>query len=263
MIGSIDGTIAIIVTALTILMPILLFVGWRRLRTAQGLPYFTLRQRRVREGWRLILLGFGIGLLGLVTRLYGPRAVEIVVTLTPSSTPLPSATPTATITLTPSVTATASTTPTASITPSPSATPSPEIPEALTVLFRETVTARPEAVFSEIAISRRLDTLNRAAEAAEAFENPIETLYGAFTYDFLDDGVRWTAIWYRDGEIICSETKPWDGGTGGYGFTECRPQDGWLPGNYEVQMFIGEAWIVSGRFAVRGLPATVIPSPTP
>ena len=241
-------------------MPIFLWLGWRRLRGAQEIPFFGLRQQRVGEGWRLILLGFALGFFGLVTRLFGSQAVAVIVTPIPSSSPQPSVTPTPTLTLTPSITPTASVTATASITPTPSATATPEIPEGLTVLFRESVTPRPEAAFSSIEISRTLDVLNRAIAPTTDFENPIDILYGAFTYDFLDDGVRWTAIWYLNSEIICSETKPWDGGTGGYGYTECRPEGGWLPGDYEVQMFLGKSWIVSSRFSVEDSP---LPSSTP
>ena len=241
-------------------MPVFLWLGWRRLRGAQEITFFGLRRQRIRGGWRLILLGFAFGFFGLVTRLFGSQAVAVIVTPTPSNTPEP---PIPTSTLTPSATPTPSITPTASITPTPLATATPEIPEGLTVLFRETITPRPEAVFSEIEVSRNLDTLNRAIAPGSEFENPIDTLFGAFTYDFLDDGVRWTAIWYLDSQIVCSETKPWDGGTGGYGFTDCRPLEGWLPGEYEVQMFLGEGWIVSSRFVIEGFPPTRTPSSAP
>ena len=241
-------------------MPIFLWLGWHRLRGAQEVPFFGLRQQKIREGWRLILLGFALGFFGLVTRLFGSQAAAVIITPIPSDTPIPSETPTPTLTLTPSITATASITPTASVTPTPSVTATPAIPEGLTVLFRETVTPRPEAVFSPIEMSRRLDILNRAIGPATEFENPIDILYGAFTYNFLDDGVRWTAIWYLNSQIVCSETKPWDGGTGGYGYTECRPENGWLPGEYEVQMFLGTNWIVSSRFSIADV---ATPSATP
>ena len=241
-------------------MPIFLWLGWRRLRGAQEVPFFGLRQQRIREGWRLILLGFALGFFGLVTRLFGSQAAAVIITPIPSDTPIPSETPTPTLTLTPSITPTASITSTASVTPTPSVTATPAIPDGLTVLFRETVTPRPEAVFSPIEMSRRLDILNRAIGPATEFENPIDILYGAFTYNFLDDGVRWTAIWYLNSQIVCSETKPWDGGTGGYGYTECRPENGWLPGEYEVQMFLGTNWIISSRFSIADV---ATPSATP
>jgi hypothetical protein len=258
--GSLDTSIAYAVAGLSIAMLLMIWLGWSRLRGAQRLPYFTLRHQRVGEGWRLILLGFALGAFGLITRLLGKQVVFIFITPTPTSRPTATATFTPTITLTPSITPTASLTPTPSATPTSTITPTPEVPEALTVLFRDTVTPRPEAVFSPIEISRRIDSLNRAVSPQANFENPIEILYGAFTYDFLDDGVRWTAIWYRGSAIVCSETKPWDGGTGGFGYTECSPSDGFQPGKYEVQMFLGESWIVSAAFTVDGEPGSPTPS---
>ncbi len=249
---SVDQTIGLAVGVLTLTMLGLIWLGYRRVRAAQQLPYFTLRHRRVREGWRLILLGFGLGIFGLCSRLFGAQAVQVLVTPTPSLTPTASETPTATVTLTPSITPTPTITLTPSITATPSATSTPEIPDALMVLFRETITPRPEAVFSPLEFSQRLDRLNRAIGPGEAFENPVPMLFGAFTYDALDDGIRWTALWYFGPEIVCSETKPWDGGTGGYGFTECAPLGGFQPGEYEVRMFLGETWEVSGRFLIVG-----------
>jgi hypothetical protein len=108
-----------------------------------------------------------------------------------------------------------------------------------------------------------LDRLNRAIGAAEAFENPVGILYGAFTYDAMNDGVRWTALWYLGAEIVCSETKPWDGGTGGYGFTECDPPEGFQPGEYEVRMFLGETWKLSGRFLIIGSASQATATGTP
>ena len=57
--------------------------------------------------------------------------------------------------------------------------------------------------------------------------------------------------------------KPWDGGTGGIGgYTECsNPIGGWLPGQYEVQIFMGYEWKVVGRFIVIE-PPDANPAPT-
>jgi hypothetical protein len=136
------------------------------------------------------------------------------------------------------------------------------IPEAITVLFKESITPETNAAFSRIETSTRLDNLNRPINPRQEFQNPIDTLYGAFTYDFMTDGARWTAIWYRGEEVVCVESKPWDGGTGGYGFTECKPRSLWLAGEYEIQMFLGEQWKVSARFSVSGNPNTPTTSPT-
>jgi hypothetical protein len=260
---TIDQTVQLLSLALLAALVVLLALGWSRLRAAHRLPFFMLRRQRSLQAWRLVLLGVALGLAGLVMRLIGRQAAYVLVPPTPSATPTFTPTASATTTLTPSITPTPSDTLIPSITPTASDTPTPTIPDAITVLFRETVTARPEAVFSPIEIARRLDRLNRAINPAEAFENPIGILYGAFTYDFLDDGVRWTALWYREDQIVCSETRLWEGGTGGYGYAECAPPGGWQPGEYELRMFLGESWRISARFRVNGLPPTATPSPSP
>jgi hypothetical protein len=68
-------------------------------------------------------------------------------------------------------------------------------------------------------------------------------------------------LWYRGEEVVCFESKLWDGSTGGYGFTDCTPE-AWIPGEYEVRMFVGELWKVSARFTVLGAGTpTATPSP--
>ena len=239
-----------------------IWFGWQRIRAANKLRFFMLRRRLSIQGWRIILLGLSLGVCSLILRMYGRQAAYILVPPTASTTPTSTASATPSQTPTPTITPTPLPTLIPSLTPTPSTTPTPQIPEAITVLFRETVTPRPEAIFSAIEVARRLDALNRPLQPSQEFENPIESLFGAFSYDFLDDGARWTALWYRGEEIVCSETKPWDGGTGGYGFTDCTPADGWQPGEYEIRMFLGENWKISTRFRVQGQAPTATPTST-
>jgi hypothetical protein len=134
------------------------------------------------------------------------------------------------------------------------------LPEGVSLVFHETVTPDPQAAFSPIQVATRLDASNQPIGAAETFRHPPKRLLAAFTYNYLQDGVRWTSVWYHADQVICLETKPWDGGTGGYGYTECTPTQGWLPGEYEIQMFLGDQWKVSTRFTVEGDQPSASPS---
>jgi hypothetical protein len=135
------------------------------------------------------------------------------------------------------------------------------------VQFTSVVTPNPEAVFSALQFSRALDENFLPIEPNTVFENPIDHLYAQFTYDLMTTQAQWTALWFREGELVHFETKPWDGGTGGIGYTdwEASPEN-WLPGEYSVHIFVGLAWKVSGQFTVEGdLPTPEIsltPSPT-
>jgi hypothetical protein len=85
-----------------------------------------------------------------------------------------------------------------------------------------------------------------------------------FSYNNMIPGVQWTALWYRGDELLHYESIPWDGTTGGLGFSEwAPPPELWLPGLYEVQIFVGHDWKVVGQFIVDGDPLTSTASITP
>jgi hypothetical protein len=111
------------------------------------------------------------------------------------------------------------------------------------------VTPSADAAFSSIQVTWQVDSDIQPVSPSDTFILPVGRLYGAFSYNNMEDGVQWTAIWKFQGEIICVESIPWDGGTGGYGYTECE-QDEWDEGEYEIQIFVGEVWKISTRFYV-------------
>jgi hypothetical protein len=143
------------------------------------------------------------------------------------------------------------------------------LPVAIEALFQGEMTPNPDAIFTAIQFSTEFDGAN-PIDPKTVFELPIQTMYGGFDYNNTIPGVQWTALWYRDGKLVCYETKPWDGGTGGSGgYTECSESDiidgsGWQPGGYEVQIFMGYEWMSVSRFIVIGSPdETPAPEGTP
>jgi hypothetical protein len=253
---TIDESVRFLTVVLVLGLAMATVIGWRQLRTATRLRYYLLRRERVISGWRLILAGVGFGVAATVVHLAGRQAAYVIFPPTPSTTPTLTITTSPTITRTPTITLTPSISATPSASAVPTETGTPELPERAAVLVDlGTVTPNPEAAFSAILFSTRIEY--PPADPQEIFVNPPLTLYGIFAYNFLDPGVPWTSIWYRDGEIVCFESLDWDGSTGGFGYTECTPA-AWTPGAYEVQMFVGQAWKITSRFTVR---ADITPSP--
>jgi len=250
---TIDSTLQSLILLLAACMIALGWAGWRMVRGSGGLRFYSVRRQRASTGWRLMVGGLVAGLLAILLRFYGRPVAYIVVPPTPSVTPTRTETLTPTITRTPTITSTPEATATATESPTPS------LPEPLLVTFHETTTPGTSAALSPISITTRLDGFNRPLDARAEFAQVPRRLFGAFTYDGLQDGVRWTAIWRRGETIVCLESKPWDGGTGGYGYTECAPEAGWAPGEYEVQMFLGETWWISARFTILGTTETPTP----
>ncbi len=260
-----SGFIAIAVILVAIAL-VSLWSGIRDIQSARKMTFFRLRHQRIAGGWRLFGLALVLAVLAIALPVFGePVAYQYfppspTITLTPSLTPIPTITLTPSITVTPSITFT----PAQSATFTPTTTPF--LPLPVLALFQSKVTPDPQVVFSSIQFTTS-GTKYPAVSPATVFKNPVGHLWGIYSYDKMSPGVQWTSIWYRDGTQVHLETKAWDGGTGGYGYTDCDgvgcPLDGWQPGNYEVIIFVGEDWQTLGRFIVQGNPLPAPPTSTP
>lgn len=242
----------------------LLWRGIRHIQAAGDMPFFLLRRKRLSQGWRLIFWSIGLGLMGILTNVFGePVAYRIYpVTETPTFTPTLTLTPTTT--LTPSITPTASQTPTLRFTHTPTSTSTPQMPLIVAAEFESQVTPSADVAFSALVFSKGYDEDFLPILPGTVFNNPVGHLYAIFSYDGMSPGVQWTALWLRDGELVYYETKLWDGTTGGFGFTDWDPSpDAWLPGSYQVQIFVGMEWKSVGFFDVQGEAPTAVPTLTP
>jgi len=227
----------------------LLIFGFRRIIKSRKIPFFRKRHDLMVSGWRLIIIAL---ILIPVGWLILNHSEPVVYTF---FSPSPTASQTPTITITPSVTVTPSITLTPTITNTPSVTDTPSMPDDIADEFIGEVTPNPAAVFSTITFSRRIDDERQPINPGTEFENPVGHLFGTFSYNNMLNGSQWSALWYREGELVYYETNPWDGGSGGYGYTDWEPPSNqWLPGAYEVQIFIGSEWFGSGYFTVTGAP---------
>jgi type VI secretion system secreted protein VgrG len=158
---------------------------------------------------------------------------------------------------------TPSITPSPAISYTPTSSPTPKIPLSIEIEFESTITPNSEAVFSRLTFTDGLDDQYRPLKPGEVFQNPINHMYAVFSYDNMVVGSQWSALWYREDELVHYETIPWDGGSGGLGFTDWEPDPSeWTPGEYQVQIFTGLNWKRSGFFTVEGEPPTAVPSAT-
>ncbi len=235
----------------------LFLLAVRAFREAGRLRFFLKKRALLGRAWQFVFFALLVVVVAfLINGFAEPVAYQFFL-------PSPTATLTPTVTATPTITLTPTITSTGTITPTMEFTPTPEMPAVISEGFVSQVTPNPEAVFSNLSFARRITGENLPVDAAETFSNPIEVLNGTFSYDRMTFGSQWTALWFREGELICWETQPWNGASGGYGYTDCsNPSDGWLPGDYEVQIFVGQTWKASGTFSVTGQPPTPTVTPT-
>jgi len=257
-----------VTTAIFVALFFGLYAFWRgrvAIRESGELPYHRLRQQRLLHGWQVVLWGLLFFAIAAWLQFYGQATAFSIFPVTP--TPSPSRTPSLTpsLTLSPTITPTASQTPTLQFTYTPSPSPIPQLPSEIGAQFTSQVTPNPNAVFSPLTFAQGINLQTYfAIDAGTVFANPVNGIYAIFSYDGMLPDVQWTALWYRGDELVHFETKPWDGATGGYGFTEWIPDaEEWLPGRYQVRIFVGMEPKVVSEFEVTGDPSTSTPTPTP
>jgi hypothetical protein len=235
------------------------------LRRAPRQPFFLLRQQTAATGWRLLIVAAGLLLLAGTVRLFGAPVVFQMVTPTPSITLTPSITGTPTITYTPSRTLRPSITLTPSDTFTPTPSPTPFIPFNIEQQFTSNVVPDARLRVGPLTFARSLDAANQPLGAGTVFFNPVQKIVVLYNYEFVNLGVQWTVIWYRNGELFSWESFPWGGPLDGLDIrTKKTAPDFFLPGTYQVQVFAGKEWKQTGTFDIVGAPpeATATVSPT-
>lgn len=251
---DIATTVKVILVLIGIAVVTSLVMAFKSIQAGRKLQFYQKRQILIYHGWRLVLLSVALVFGGFILTRFGEPFVYRYFPPSPTITLTPTITVTPTITLTPSQTFT----PTITLTLAQTYTPA--LPEEIQATIQTPVGVDASAVFSPVTFSTKTEN-GVVIDMQTNFDLPIKTIYGGFSYDRMATGVQWTAIWLYEGKIICSETKPWSYAPGGYGYTDCtRPESEWKPGNYEVQIFVGQTWKNSGTFTVQGVTSNGTPS---
>jgi len=251
---DIQTTVTIIFILLLLAGGGIFFTAIRAFQEASRLRFFLKRRKLLGRAWQLVFYALLVIVAAFLVNSYAePMTYQVfepspTVTLTPTKTLTPTVTQTSTVTLTPTMTET------------PEFTPTPIMPAVISEGFTSEITPNPESDFSDLIFTRRLTSAYLPIDPNVRFDQPNTTIYGSFSYEKMIPGAQWSQLWFKDGELIDYESILWNGASGGYGHTDITlSPDKWLPGFYEVQIFVGDTWKESGSFEVFGDP----PTPTP
>ena len=138
----------------------------------------------------------------------------------------------------------------------------PKIPENIQKRFHASITPAFDARIGGLRFATEVNN-SQPVGPSTSFLNPIKKMYAVFSYARMLPGTQWTVLWYLDGELVHFETKIWQDEESGLGFAlfEQSPYK-WQPGQYEVQIYVGTQFKISGAFTLTGAPSTITPTPT-
>jgi hypothetical protein len=259
---DIATTFKVLLVLIAITIAVALIGAFRSINAARKLQFFKKRQDLIGRGWRLVALTLILGASAfLLVRFGEPVAYRYF-------PPSPTITRTPTITTTPTITLTLRETYTPTITLTLAQTYTPALPDVVQTAIKTPVGVDNNAVFSVLEFSTQTKD-GVVINTTDVFNLPISQMFAGFSFDKMTLGVQWTAVWSFEGEVICFESAPWKYSTGGSGYSDaCNSQlsaDQWKPGNYQVQIFVGQTYKTSGRFLIAGgeTEPTASPTPTP
>jgi hypothetical protein len=242
------------------------FAGLLTLGGARRMRYFQVRRQAILRGWGRLMTSVILFVAGLLAMGFGAPVIRLALPprptqapgLTPLATPVaPISTASATLAETATHTDTPGPSPTPGNTATPTISPTPALPRAyITPIISATVTPPAQANAADVRFSLLDDCSVPASQGF--FDQLPKQIFAHFFYDSWLPGVQWSGVWLRDGAVIYVETHLWDGSTGGCGFSNFdNGKNWWTEGTYEVQIFVGDRWLVSNRFQI------VRTSPTP
>ena len=90
------------------------------------------------------------------------------------------------------------------------------------------------------------------------FDASTNIIYATFDYENMENGLAWSWLWRRNGEVVEGANELWQYGDEGPGYLFLSPPDGIDPGEYSAEIWINETLFLRQNIAV----GIDIPTPT-
>jgi len=248
-----------------------IFSAWRRVKRS---PYFFLRQQAERGLRNHIWTTFGIFVLGGIVLFYGNQAppdqtirmaviaqakpvAALVEETQPDELPvIDLASPPAFEATNGSNGLTATTTITGPADLTLTGLDGLAVPDSDPVLPDEFNLIEPEveltedAAFTNLVFSTEINEDYDPVAPRRTFVEGFFTIYATFDYVGMADGMAWSWIWRRNGEVINGGNELWQYSDDGPGWIYFEPPEGYAPGQYTLDVWVNGELFQRGSFVV-------------
>lgn len=106
----------------------------------------------------------------------------------------------------------------------------------------------PDTTITPLVFSTEIDNDYKPVSPRQVFGEGFYTIYATFDYDYMVEGMAWSWIWRRNGEIVNGGNELWAYGEDGPGWIYYEPPEGFAPGDYTL-----EVWVNGELFQRAGL----------
>lgn len=104
--------------------------------------------------------------------------------------------------------------------------------------LRPSVELNANTELSSLTFSPEINERYEPLNPGRIFPEGYYTLYAIFEYKEMADGMVWSWVWRRNGEVIDGGNQEWKYGDTGPGFVYLSPEEGFLPGDYSLDVWV-------------------------
>ena len=114
---------------------------------------------------------------------------------------------------------------------------SPALPDEFDQVEPE-VELTPDTEFTPLVFSTEINDDYEPISPRNAFGEGFFTIYATFDYVGMADGMAWSWIWRRNGEIVNGGNELWAYGEDGPGWIYYEPPEGFQPGEHTLEVWV-------------------------
>ncbi|MDX1613477.1 MAG: hypothetical protein R3300_04150 [Candidatus Promineifilaceae bacterium] len=112
------------------------------------------------------------------------------------------------------------------------------------------VELKPNTELAELSFSQDITTDYVAVDPTLRFVSGYFTLYATFAYEGMEDGMVWSWVWRRNGEVVDGGNQRWSYGDEGPGYVYLQPEEGFALGNYSLDVWVNGELMTQGTFVI-------------
>ena len=105
--------------------------------------------------------------------------------------------------------------------------------------YSPTAEVTPTTNIGQLQFSTKIDEFELIALSPErVFEEGAYTIYATFDYVDMADGLVWSWVWRRDGQVVSGGNELWVYGDEGPGYVYFNPREGFSSGEYSLEIWV-------------------------
>lgn len=114
---------------------------------------------------------------------------------------------------------------------------SPALPEEFDAV-EPTAELLPDTTITPLVFSTEIDDNYKPVAPRRVFGEGFFTIYATFDYDHMVEGMAWSWIWRRNGDVVNGGNELWAYGEDGPGWIYYEPPEGFQPGDYTLELWV-------------------------